>query len=80
MALAQALRACQHGSPSEADSGGASTWPIGDRTGGAVVRGMPDREATTHRILDEDGVPGETMPGAGTRRVVRSNRTSDTEG
>jgi hypothetical protein len=64
MALAQALRACQHGSPLEVSSGGASTWPT--KVGVAVVRGVLGPEAVIHLIPDEGGVPGEMMPGAGT--------------
>jgi hypothetical protein len=60
-------RARQHGGPSEARSGGACTWLTKDRPGGVVVRGMPRREAMTHLIPDEGGVPGKMMPGASTR-------------
>jgi hypothetical protein len=42
-------------------------WPTRDRPYGAVVRGMPGREAAMHLIPDEGGVPGKTMPGASTR-------------
>jgi hypothetical protein len=42
-------------------------WPTKDSLGGAVVRGVLGREAVTHLISGEGGVPGEMMPGAGTR-------------
>jgi hypothetical protein len=80
VALARVFRACQHGGPSDDGSGGASTWPIEDRPGGAEERGMPGREAVTHLIPSEDRVLGETSPGAGAWRLVRSNRIDDTKG
>jgi hypothetical protein len=80
MALAQALRPHQHGGPSEASSGGACTWPTLDRLGGPIVPAMPGWEATMHLIPSVGGEPGETMPGAGTQRLVRFNHTGDTEG
>jgi hypothetical protein len=52
---------------SKAGSGGSSTWPTGDRPGGAVVQSMPGREAVTHLIPGKGGVPSETTSGAGAR-------------
>jgi hypothetical protein len=54
--------ACQQGGSPKAGSGGAGAWPTRDRSSGAVVRGMPGREAMTHLVLDEGGVSGGTTP------------------
>jgi hypothetical protein len=54
--LARVLWACQHGSPPEASSRGASTWSTGDRPGVAVVQNMPGQEAVTHLILGKGEV------------------------
>jgi hypothetical protein len=79
MTLARALRPCQHGDSPKAGSEGAGAWPTGDRSSGAVVRGMPGREAMTHLVPGEEGVSGGTTPGVGAWRLVRSNLTDDTK-
>jgi hypothetical protein len=67
VALAQALRAHQHGGSLITSSGGASARPTGDRSGGVVVRGVPGQEAMTHLISGEGGVSGGMTPRAGAR-------------
>jgi hypothetical protein len=41
-------------------------WPTRDRPGGAVLQGVPGREAVVNLIPSEGGVQGKTMHVAGT--------------
>jgi hypothetical protein len=64
VALARVLRSHQHGGPSEVGLGGASTWPTGDRPGGAVVRDVPDRSRRCLEVVHDDlcGPIASAMP------------------